>query len=173
MGDDVLVVPDEVDLGPDVAVEAVNGLAAEVGGAGGEPVGGQEADGEQLGAAGGGVEEVGGAIGPLDVVGRVAGELAADEVEVAPPRPVVVEVDQLQPAAAPREVGEYHRVELLRPRRRGRGIECCGGGGEEEEEREKAERRHYPFGERGTEQSSHSQPTGEMLLCRVGSAHKF
>ena len=38
---------------------------------------------------------------------------------------VVVEVDQLQPAAALREVGEDHRVELLRPRRRHR----SGGAG--------------------------------------------
>jgi len=48
-----------------------------------------------------------------------------DEVEVAALGPIVVEVDQLQPAAALREVGEDHRVELLRPRRRHR----SGGAG--------------------------------------------
>ena len=151
-GGDFLVVPDEVDLGPEVAVEAVDVLAAEVDGAGGEPVGRQEAHGETDGAAGPGVEVVGGAVGPLDVVERVAGELVPDEVEVAAPGPVVVEVDQLQPAAALGEVGEHHRVELLRPRRRhrSRGNGACrigrseGGGcsGEEEEEEEEDGEHH-------------------------------
>ena len=117
-GGDFLVVPDEIDLGPQVAVEAVDVLAAEVHGAVGEPVRRQDPHGEPHGAAGPGVEVVGGAVGPLDVVGRVAGELVVDEVEVAALGPIVVEVDQLQPAAALREVGEDHRVELLRPRRR-------------------------------------------------------
>ena len=77
-GGDFLVVPDEIDLGPQVAVEAVDVLAAEVHGAVGEPVRRQDPHGEPHGAAGARVEVVGGAVGPLDVVGRVV-----DEVEVA------------------------------------------------------------------------------------------
>ena len=148
-GGDFLVVPYEVDLGPEVAVEAVDVLAAEVDGAGGEPVGRQEPHGDTHGAAGPGVEEVGGAVGPLNVVERVAGELVPDDVEVAAPGPVVVEVDQLQPAAALGEVCENYGMELLRPRRRhrGRGAGTChigrkvGYSGEEEEEREHHEGR--------------------------------
>lgn len=154
---DLLVVPEEVDLGPEVAVESVDGLAAEVGGAG-EPVGRQETHGEQDGAAGRRVEVEGGAVGPLHVVRRVAGELVADQVQVASARPVVVEVDELQPPAALGEVGEHHRVELLRPRRRSGGRVADGGrrrgpgmgcrdGGEEEREQQKLRRRrrHWRF----------------------------
>ena len=68
-GGDVLVVAGEDEVGPDVAVEAVDARAAQVGGAaaGLLLVGRQEADGEGVGLAGRGVEEVGGAVGPLDV----------------------------------------------------------------------------------------------------------
>lgn len=140
-----------------MAVEAVDVLAAEIDGAGGEPVRRQDPHGETHGAAGPGVEEVGGAVGPLDVVERVAGELVPDEVEVAAPGPVVVQVGQLQPAAALGEIGEDHRVELLRPRRRhwGRGAgtgrisRSVGYSGEEEEEREHHEGRRRRRRHRG------------------------
>ena len=82
-GGDFLVVPDEIDLYPQVAVETIDVLAAEVHGAVNEPVGRQEPHGELHGAAGSGVQVVGGAVGPLGIIGRVAGELVVDEVEVA------------------------------------------------------------------------------------------
>ena len=99
-GGDFLVVPDEIDLYPQVAVETIDVLAAEVHGAVNEPVGRQEPHGELHGAAGSGVQVVGGAVGPLGIIGRVAGELVVDEVEDAALGPVVVEVNQLQPTAA-------------------------------------------------------------------------
>ena len=119
-GEGVLVVGDEVGLGPDVAVEAVGGVAAEVDGARDEPVWGQAADADGGGAAGAarrGVEE-GGAVVPLVVVeGLVGGELVVDDVEVAAPRPVVPQVRQRQVAV---ELHQELRVELGRPWRRRR-----------------------------------------------------
>lgn len=57
---------------------------------------------EEEGVAGHGVEQVGGVIHP-------------------PARPVVVDVDLLEPAAAPRQVRQQHCVELIRPWRLRRG----------------------------------------------------
>lgn len=136
-GEGVLVVGDEVGLGPDVAVEAVGGVAAEVDGARDEPVWGQDADadgGGAAGAAGRGVEE-GGAVVPLVVVeGLVGGELVADDVEVAAPRPVVPQVRQRQVAV---ELHQELRVELGRPwRRRRRRLRSVAGDDEEQGRRE-------------------------------------
>jgi hypothetical protein len=139
-GGDVLVVSHEEWVAPDMALEPVDGAAAEVGGVVG-PVGRKDAHAVPRGGAGGGGrrEQVGASVDPLHVVERLAGELAADDVQGAPPRPVVVHVDQLQLAAVPGEVGEQHSVELLRPWRRHRRRRCgldIGGEKEEGEERE-------------------------------------
>lgn len=130
LGDDVLVVPDEVNLGPHVAEEAVDGLLTEVGGAV-EPVGAEDADPDLDGAAGTrGVEGVKerGAVVPLEVVKGRAVELVAHDVEVASTGPVVPEVDQRQRAAV---VHEEDCVELVRPWRRRRVADGRGGRTEE------------------------------------------
>lgn len=114
LGGNVLVVPDEVDLGPGVAEESVDVLLAEVGGAA-EPVGTEDADVELRGAAGeGGGEgvEEGGAVVPLEVVERGAAQLVLDDVEVAAVGPVVPEVDHGEGAAV---VHEEEGVELEGP----------------------------------------------------------
>lgn len=105
LGDDVLVVPDEVDLGPHVAEEAIDGLLAKISGTV-EPVRAEDADLELIGAAGaGGIEGVkeGGAVVPLEVVEGRPVELVAHDVEVAATGPVVPEVDQRQGAAVVHE----------------------------------------------------------------------
>jgi len=72
-GGGALVVSGEDEVGPDVAVEAVDAVAPEVGGAtAGFPVGRQEADGVLKGAAGRRVEQEGGAVGPLERPGAAA-----------------------------------------------------------------------------------------------------
>jgi hypothetical protein len=120
----LLVVDDEPGLAPDVALDPAGDAAPHVlGAAPGEPPGREHADGEPLDAAGGGVEVEAGAVVPLHVVERVGGELVADQVQVAPPRPVVVEVRDAERRArgghrVVGQVGEHHRVEPLRPRRR-------------------------------------------------------
>ena len=73
------------------------------------------------GVAGCGVEQVRGALGPQDAQQRAAaavGELVEDGVQAWSVRPDLVDVDPPQPPAAPRQVRNHHRVELLRPRRR-------------------------------------------------------
>ena len=75
------------------------------------------------GVAGCGVEQVRGALGPQDAQEQAtatatAGELVADGVQAWSVWPVLVDVDPPQPPAAPRQVRNHHRVELLRPRRR-------------------------------------------------------
>lgn len=127
LGVDVLVVGDEVGLGPDVAVESAGVAAAEVDGPGAEPVRAEDADPDGGGAAGAERRRVkeGGAVVPLVVVvGRVGGELVADDVQVAAARPVVPEVGHGHVAVV---VHHQRRVELRGPW--GRGRVGRGGGG--------------------------------------------
>lgn len=119
-GEDVLIVPDEVNLLPDIAQEAINVLLAEIVSAI-EPIRAEDADVEVDGAAfAGGVEGVkeGGAIVPLEVVEGEAdgGELVLDDVEIAAIGPIVPEIDEGEGAAV---VHEKDGVELERPWRGG------------------------------------------------------
>jgi hypothetical protein len=102
----LLVVEDEAGLGPEVAVHPAGDAPPQVlGAAAGGPPGRQHADRELLDAAGRGVKVEGGAVVPLHVVQRVRRQLVAHQVEVAPPRPVVVQVRQPQ-----RRARRRHRV---------------------------------------------------------------
>lgn len=117
-----------------MAVDPAGDSAAQVlGAAAGEPPWREHADGEPLDAAGPGVEVEGGAVVPLHVVERVGRQLVAHQVQVPPPRPVVVEVRDAQRRARRRvrvvgQVREQHRVETLRPRRRRRRRGRVGAG---------------------------------------------
>lgn len=89
----ILIVPDEVDLLPDIAEEAVDFTLAEIVGAV-EPVGAENADLELGGGAlARGIEgvEEGGAVVPLQVVEDVA-QLVPNYVKVASLGPVVPQV---------------------------------------------------------------------------------
>lgn len=93
--DNVLVVPNEIHLLPNIAKESADATLAKIGGAV-EPSGAENAD-LQLGRAAGwgsrveGVDEQG-AIVPLEVVEDAIVELVPNDVEVATIRPVVPEV---------------------------------------------------------------------------------
>jgi hypothetical protein len=112
--EDILVVPNEVDLLPHVAEETINVALAEVGCAL-ELVGAENSYREMhnptllVGIPS--VDE-GGAIVPLQVKSQLP-QLVLDYVEVAAVGPVVPKVHHLEGAAI---VHEHHRVKLVRPR---------------------------------------------------------
>lgn len=147
LGVDILVVPDELDLLPDVAKEAIDTALAKVGGAI-EPVGAEDSHLEVPCAAllEAGVKPVveGGTVVPLEVVVGGGGELVTDNVEVATVGPVVPEIDKRQGAAG---VHQQQGMELLRPRRRDRVLAGVDqprygwkeGGGSDDDDEEKDE----------------------------------
>lgn len=112
--EDILVVPNEVDLLPHVAEETINVALAEVGCAL-EPVGAENTHREMHNPAllvGIPSVDKGGAIVPLQVENQLP-QLVLDYVEVPALGPVVPKVHHLEGAAV---VHEDHRVELVRPR---------------------------------------------------------
>lgn len=127
LGLDILIVPDELDLLPDIAEEAIDMLLAEVIGTV-EPIGAENADVEVVGLALARVVEgvvEGGAVVPLEVVEEGA-ELVLDDVEIARVGPVVPQVHDRQLAAV---IDVEDGVELERPCGwGGRGLcdHCCG-----------------------------------------------
>lgn len=112
-GVDVLVIPDEVDLLPDIAEESIDMAVTQIIGPV-EPVGAKNTHLQLRGRASlGGVQSVdkGSPVVPLKVVDNIA-ELVLDDVEVAAIGPVVPEVDYLEyPAVIHQENG----VKLERP----------------------------------------------------------
>lgn len=110
-GEDILVVPDEVDLLPHVAEEAIDVALAEVGGAL-EPIGAENTYREMHDPAFLQSVDEGGAIVPFKVIGKLA-LLVLDYVEVAALRPVIPEVHYLECSTV---VHKENRVELVRPR---------------------------------------------------------
>lgn len=115
-GEDILIVPDEVHLLPDIAQEAINMLLAEIVSAV-EPIRAENADVEvDCAAFAGGIESVheGSAVVPLEVVERGADgeELVLDDVEIAAIGPIVPEIDEGEGAGV---VHEEDGVELERP----------------------------------------------------------
>lgn len=108
-GDNILIVPNEVHLLPDIAMESVEVALAQVIRAIDKPVraenpnfklcdtAGMIMGGGRVAAVGEGVDE-GGAVVPLEVIddGVSAPELVANDVEVATVGPVVPEVDHAE-----------------------------------------------------------------------------
>lgn len=116
LGGDVLVVPNEVNLLPDVAKEAVDRLLTQISGSV-QPVGPENSNIDLCGAtlSGGIIEgiEEGGTIVPFKVEKQLLAQLVSNDVEVPTVGPIVPEVDQLQRAAV---VHEEDGVELMGPR---------------------------------------------------------
>lgn len=113
LGNNILIIPNEIDFLPDITEEAIDMLLTQIVGTI-EPVGSENAHldlgGSTLSVGVESIEE-GGAVVPLEVVEEVA-ELVLDDVEVAAVGPVVPEVDHLEDTAV---VHEEHGVELVGP----------------------------------------------------------
>lgn len=100
LGDNILIIPNEINLLPHVAEETVDAFLAEVNGAV-EPIGAENSDAELRGAAlFAGIESVreGGAVVPLEIVQKLA-ELVLYDVEIAAFRPIVPEVNEAEGSA--------------------------------------------------------------------------
>lgn len=138
LSEDVLIVPDKVDLLPHIAEEPVHVALTQISGTV-EPIGPENAHLKMqdpafpIGVQG---VDVGGAIVPFQVVLELP-QLVLDDVEVSTIGPVVPQVHHLQGSAI---VHEQNRVELVGPCRRsrviGHGHHQRDAEGEEDEERQ-------------------------------------
>lgn len=101
VGEDILVIPNKINLLPDIAEEAVDMSLTQIVGTL-QPIRAQNPNIQLRGATvGGGIEgvEEGGAVVPLQVVEEVIGQLLLYDVEVTAVGPVVPQIDYLQLSA--------------------------------------------------------------------------
>jgi len=122
--EDILVVPNEIDLLPHIAEEIINFLLTQIR-CTLEPIGAENTHFYLHDLAGGvgGIKRVeeGGAVVPLEVVGYNVVQLILNDVEVAAVGPVVPQVEFLERSGS---VHEHQRVELVRPIC-GNWVLCC------------------------------------------------
>jgi len=122
--EDILVVPNEIDLLPHIAEEIINSVLTQIG-CTLEPIGAENTHFyvQDLARGVGGIERVdeGSAVVPLQVVGHNVVKLILNDVEVATVGPVVPQVQFLERSGS---VHEQQRVELVRPIC-GNWVLCC------------------------------------------------